>query len=249
MPAPRRLSERPVTHAATRSPDRSPSLPAPESNKPPPPPPGTPPRHPQTSTPPSDSSQQQRRQQSGHRERPAIPTTVPVNASINPCRTTIISTDCRDAPSAIRIPNSFVRCVTESAITAAIPLALIINASNAKSPSKIVVTRGDATDSCCSRSSVATRSTANCESTSCSVARTAEIIAAGSPAVLTTRFDAEAVLRDGGVKFVLHLAVQPVLLHISNHSHNRGPMLPLVERHTLSHRVFRRPPDAEPSSD
>ena len=83
---------------------------------------------------------------------PATPTASPNNTSVIPCRMIIVTMRARVAPSAMRMPISFVRCVTASAITPLNPAAVIASATRAKSPNSHAVRRGEATESsktCC----------------------------------------------------------------------------------------------------
>ena len=76
--------------------------------------------------------------------RDAIPSTRPIATSVSPCRSTIAITAPRLAPSAIRTPNSRVRCVTEVAITPPMPASVTSSARPAKTLSSVAVRRGAA---------------------------------------------------------------------------------------------------------
>ena len=72
---------------------------------------------------------------------PARPRLRPIVTSISPSRMTIASTPVRAAPSAIRMPNSCVRWLTENAITPAIPAAVMTRARRPNMPISATTTR------------------------------------------------------------------------------------------------------------
>ena len=75
-----------------------------------------------------------------------MPIARPMSTREIPWRSTIVRTLPRCAPSAIRIPNSCVRWLTENAMTPAIPAAVMTSASRAKSPSSAAVSLHGARD-------------------------------------------------------------------------------------------------------
>ena len=99
-----------------------------------------------------------------------------------PCRARC----CCVAPSAIRRPNSCVRCDTDCAITPVMPVTVTSSASAANTVSSIAVSRGVASERSRISSSVRTFSIGRSGSTPCTASRMSAVACDGSPVTRTS---------------------------------------------------------------
>ena len=172
-----------------------------------------------------------------------VPPASPINTWSNPCRKTICKTAPRLAPSAIRIPISWVRWFTENASTPPIPAAVMTSASSANKPSNVLfqpdgdheLSRPDLVERLNARDRLLRIDPPN---------RFAQFVphTAGRP----VRSDHE---RAGGqsvpgpkrkMNFVLRVGID-LRTRIRDETDDRGPVFPVIERDPLSNRILARP--------